>query len=176
MLFNESEQQDLNAVLASVDAFSEAWGLGSLAIDVEAVTSTLRGMRQDFPAQGGSAMASPFKKTANFLCYFVAERPIRNSFPTDVIGQELAAVRGHQNAMVGLHIVFDALHEATIIRSDGTVVALEERVAISRHSYCDLVQACSTLTPQNHFHLVANLLEQIVYRSNPNASYPIYPL
>lgn len=172
MLYSNNERDDYRNILASIDGFASGIEQSPLNVDLNVIESILRGMRNEFPAQGGSEMASPFKKAANFLCYFVSEAPIKNPFPDTVVGSEIVQIRNHQNAMVGLHIVFDALHEATISRCDKEVI-LKERIGLSKHSYIDTIQACSQLTPVSHFHLVSVFLEQMCYRVNPDASYDI---
>lgn len=172
MLYQADEISDLTNVLAAIDGFAEGFGLSALSVDVVAIEAILRGMRQDFPAQGGSSAASPFKKAANFLCYFVTERPVKNPFPAEIIGDDIARVSNHQNAMVALHIAVDALHNATIHRADGAIT-LSARILMSKHSYVDAVQALSNIQPSSHFHLVSVFLEQVCYRFNPTASYPL---
>jgi hypothetical protein len=129
-------------------------------------------MRQDFPAQGGSPAASPFKKAANFVCYFVTQRPVKNPFPAEIIGNDIARIPNHQNAMAALHVAVDALHNATIQRADGPIT-LSSRIELSKHSYVDAIQALSNIQPSSHFHLVSVFLEQMCYRFNPTASYPL---
>jgi len=172
MLYCENELDDQLNVLAAIDGFADGLDLGgAIEIDQRAITEILRGMRQDFPAVGGSGNASPFKKAANFLCYFVANSPIRNPFPAAKVGDDIVRIPNHQNAMVGLHIAIDSLHDASIHRDDG-VIALDNRIELSKHSYVDIIQACRNLAPQTHFHIASVLLEQMCYRTNPNASYP----
>ncbi len=171
MLYSDDENDDYLNVLASIDGFTEGFQMPPLSIDEGKIGAILRGMRHDFPAQGGSTKASPFKKAANFLCYFVSEQPVKNPFARDRVGDEIPQISNHQNAMVALHIAFDALHNATIRRSDAELVVLSNRISISKHSYIDLIQACSKVAPNSHFHIVSVLLEQICYRSNPAASY-----
>lgn len=170
MLYQVNEQNDLLNVLAALDGFSEGFGLSDLTVDIDKVEAILKGMRQDFPAQGGSAAASPFKKAANFLCYFVAEGPVKNPFSASTVGGEIGRINNHQNAMAGLHIAIDALHNATIHRKDGAVT-LSGRIQLSKHSYVDTIQALAKIQPISHFHLVSVFLEQLCYRFNPNASY-----
>lgn len=172
LLYLTDEQNEYANVLAAIDGFAEGIGQSHLNVDLSVIENILREMRNEFPAQGGSEMASPFKKAANFLCFFVSEAPVKNPFPESIVGSEIAQIRNHQNAMVGLHIAFDALHEATIFRADGEVT-LKNRISLSKHSYIDMIQACANLSPASHFHLVSVFLEQMCYRVNPEASYPL---
>jgi hypothetical protein len=41
-------------------------------------------------------------------------------------------------------------------------------IKLSTHSYIDIIQALSSVTPVVSFHLVAVLLEQLIYKENPN--------
>lgn len=170
MLYTSDEREDLANVLAAIDGLAEGMGL-ELDIDQRQIDAILRGMRHDFPAQGGENNASAFKKAANFLCYFVANKPVLNPFPVAKVGDLVSRIPNHQNAIVGWHIAIDALHNAKIHRQD-CEIALENRISLSRHSYVDVIEAVSTATPSSHFHLVSVLLEQMCYRVNPDASYP----
>ena len=161
--------------MAAIDGFAEGFDLSNLSIDLDKIEEILRGMRESFPAQGGSDAASPFKKAANFMCYFIAERPVKNPFPDDVVGTTISCIANHQNVMIGLHIAIDALHNATIDRTDRKIT-LSNRIQMSRHSYIDTIQACASVTPSSHFHLVSVFLEQLCYRFNPDASYELLQL
>lgn len=172
MLYHDDENRDLLTVLAAIDGFAQGLGLSGLAVDVDQVEAILKGMRIYFPAQGGSEAASPFKKAANFLCYFSAGQPVKNPFSADLVGAEIARLANHQNAMVGLHIAVDFLHNATIHRKDGSV-KLMHRIQMSKHSYVDTIQALAAIQPSSHFHLVSVFLEQCCYRFNPEACYPL---
>lgn len=172
MLYCQDERQDRLNVLASIDGFSEGLGISGLAIDADSLDSVIRNMRHDFPAQGGVEMASPFKKAANFLCWFVSLRPIQNPIPASKLGEDIATMPNHQNAVIGLHIAFDSLVDATIYRDDRKIT-LGNRIKLSAHSYTDTVQACCNLQPQSHFHIAQVLLEQMSYRANPDASYEL---
>ena len=59
-----------------------------------------------------------------------------------------------------MHIAIDALHGAVIFRKDGDVV-LYNKIAMSRHSYVDIVQACANLPPMSHLNIIAVFLEQM---------------
>jgi hypothetical protein len=172
MLYQVDGKRDLAMVLAAIDGFSEEWNLRNVAIDLDKVEAVLVGMRHDFPALGGTDAASPFKKAANFFCYFVAECPVKNPFPQHAVGATISAIPNHQNVMLGFSIAIDALHNATIKRSDMNIV-LSNRIKMSKHSYIDTIHACKSLVPQTHFHIVSVLLEQLCYRFNPHASYDL---
>lgn len=172
MLYSDDEREDLVNTLAAIDGFAEGLGIKALSIDVNSIESVLRGMRNKFPAQGGTRMASPFKKAANFLCYFVSQQPVKNPFSAEIVGTDVAKIVNHQNSMVGLHIAFDALHGAKIYRDNSTII-LDNKIKLSNHSYIDTVEACANIPPISHFHLVSVFLEQMCYSSNPTASYKL---
>jgi hypothetical protein len=62
------------------------------------------------------------------------------------------------------------LHGAKIHRTDREVT-LDNRIVISDHSFIDIVEAISSVTPLDGKKLVAVLLEQMCYRTNPECEY-----
>jgi len=112
----------------------------------------------------------------NFLTYFIAQSPILSAFPSSAVGEDLANIRNHQNVIVGLHVVFDNLHGASIGCESGQDLTISNRVELSKHSYVDLVDALKDATPSSHFRLVTVLLEQLVYKSNPDLQYEMLDL
>lgn len=171
LLYSGEPDIELVAVLGYIDSVAGARGI-KLEIDVTKLSSVLRNIRFDFPHVDGVASASPFKKAACFICYFVAEAPIAAPFPAGSFSADVLKLRGHQNALMALELAIDALHGATVHRSTGDVV-LDNRIQVSRHSYIDIIEALTTVSPVTSFKLVSVLLEQLAYRANPECSYPI---
>jgi len=169
--FFESEQDDYKLTLSTIDGFAEGLGI-RLGVDDIKISSIIRLMWQEFPARGGLTQASTFKKAACFFCYFIAERPVQTTFSESQFG-DLVAIPNHQNVMIAYNIVSNMLDGATIVSDDGSVKYLDKPLRLSKHSYCDLVFACRNLVPHSDFHTVALLFEQISYRNNPDASYPV---
>jgi len=170
MAFFQNQSEDLIQVIATIDAFAEYWELEEdITFDHDRISSVIRGMWADFPANGGLSAASVFKKAANFFCYFVGERPIITTFPEEIFG-EIVKIHNHQNVMIGFQIVANMLDGATINRAGQEPIVLQTPLRMSKHSYCDLIDACHSITSQAHFMMVALLLEQITYRNNPDAS------
>ena len=116
------------------------------------------GMRQDFPHADGIKQASPFKKAANFVCYWVAAKPIT------VVPPPLENI----NEIFALMVAVESLHGATL----GEKKVLENRIQLSKHSLVDIVESLVAITPQSHFKLVSVMLEQMAYKSNPTCQYP----
>jgi hypothetical protein len=128
-------------------------------------------VRANFPHKDGVDKASVFKKAANFIVNFVAERPIVSPFPaTSEIDPALLRLPNHENAVIAFEVASDSLHGATVRRSDGEVV-LKNHISVSGHSYIDIIEALASVSPSQHFHCVAVLLEQLAYRANPECSY-----
>jgi len=176
LLYNdEGAPFDIVSLLSFINDFTKALGIKEVVIDDRLCEAILNGMRQDFPHVDGMEKASAFKKMANFMAYFIAEQPIRKPFPADVIGGELANIPNHQNSMVAFAVAVECLHNARIIRSDGDVV-LENRIALSRHSYVDLMQSLSHVVPRDHYHLLTVLLEQLAYKVNPDCQYETFEM
>ncbi|MEZ5490256.1 MAG: hypothetical protein R3F50_08045 [Gammaproteobacteria bacterium] len=172
-LYNEPEIYDSINVLAFINDFALGIGVKDLEIDERALDGVIVGMRADFPHCDGAEEASPFKKAANFLCYFVAERPIVNGFPEGSIGESLRRIHNHQNALIGFLFVCKMLHKATIHRTNGETLTIENPIRFSKHTLEDVVEAFSVITPQNHFKVIAVLLEQLAYKTNPDCQYPV---
>ncbi|HTA91225.1 MAG TPA: hypothetical protein VK745_16680 [Polyangiaceae bacterium] len=171
LLYSGEPHVELVAVLGYIDSIAEARGI-KLEINITALSSVLRNIRFDFPHVDGVASASPFKKAACFVVYFVAESPISAPFPAGSFSPDILRLRGHQNALMAFELAVDALHGATVHRSTGDFV-LEKRIQVSRHSYVDIIEALTTVSPVTSFKLVSVLLEQLAYRANPECSYPI---
>lgn len=156
-----------------VDSFAEGLGLSELQVDpqsLRAVASALSG--EDFPHVDGVSKASPFKKAANFFVWFVACRPIIDTLPKNIIGEDLAAISNHQNVIAGYRMAVDCLHNAEFQRQDGKNVVLSNRIRVSRHFFRDFVEAFNAAVPEHHFKVVSLLFEQLAYKANPDAPYP----
>lgn len=172
VLYNSSPNTDIIILLLHINDFTKGLGIQEVTIDPDVCMGVLQGMRQDFPHKEGRDKASAFKQVANFVTFFVAAKPILNPFPESVIGDKLAAISNHQNAMVALQVAIDSLHGA-VIKKDSEIRRLDKRIQLSRHSYTDIVDALSDATPVTHFKLVTVLLEQLAYKSNPDCQYRV---
>lgn len=172
VLYNDEMDFDLVALLTHINEFTKGLGVIGVAINPDICRSVLLGMRQDFPHRDGMEKASAFKQLANFITFFVAEKPILGPFPKEIIGVELAQIANHHNAMVAFQVAVDSLQGATIKRGDDTIM-LGKRIELSRHSYIDIIDALSDATPATHFKMVTVLLEQLAYKSNPGCQYAI---
>ena len=132
-------------------------------LNLDGIMAVMRGMRQDFPHEGGILAASPFKLAANFACTWVAKKPVvmdPEPFP-------------HVNGVLALEIARDSLHGATINLSDGTVKVLSKRIELSQHSLTDIAEALNGTSPVVGFKLVSVLFEQMAYKNNPGCQYPV---
>ncbi len=171
MLFatDDDGSTDVNTILTFVAGIYTQFGMPA-GVDLAGVQVCVRGMRQDFP--GGLDKASPFKRAANFVCNFVARRPVSTPLPEDQFGPHLTAIDNHANAFIALQLAVESLHEARLEWCDGSIHVLENRIEFSRHSLIDIVDALSTATPSTSFKLVSVLLEQMAYKTNPHCQYP----
>ncbi len=155
---------DLLNVLQFINDFSKSIGIENLNIDTQRITAIINGAV--FDGDYASEKASPYKKLAAFVAYFVTEKPILSPLPL----AKFKNIKNHQNAIFALEIAIDSLHGAKIHRSDGEFV-LANRIELSDHSYIDIIDAISYITPQNGKKLVAVLLEQMCYRKNASCEY-----
>lgn len=170
ILYNPNALFDTASVLAFINDFTVGLDLHQVKMNTWAIETLIAGMKADFPHIDGLDRASPFKKAANFLCYFVAEKPILDSFPAEKIGATLSKMTNHQNALVGFMFICKALHHASLDR-EGEIIVLTNKIEVSKHSFEDIIDALANVTPAQSVKLVAVLLEQLVYKTNPNCQY-----
>lgn len=172
LCFNENLDTDLAAILAFLEGVGFNDNVRKMAIDVVKIRSILNGIRQDFPHNGGLVNASIFKKVATLMVYFISEKPIQS----DITGipnmpEEISRISNHVNTLIALLIAFTALHGASIHYKDGSEKNLVNKIALSKHSLIDLIDALSSSTPATHFKISSVFLEQLAYKSNPECQY-----
>lgn len=171
MLFIDPKADELHT-LVFINEFTKKIGAHkSVIVDPGIVSTLIKLAVADKHYINGAAEASVFRKLASFVAYFVALTPIRNGFPTSSIGGTLADISNHQNAIIAFEIARDSLHGARIYRDDRECV-LENRIQVSDHTYIDIIEAFTGVTPSCGLRLVAVLLEQLAYRYNPDCAYP----
>lgn len=172
MIYNQNTLQDIVQVLRYINDLTFELGVTNVLMDVDAVVRVVEGCKQDFPHKDGIDKASAFKLAANFVCYFIAERPIKAAFSSETVGARLSKVDNHQNAIVAFSLARTALHGSTIYRDD-KICEVSNPIKVSHHSYGDIIEALAVATPSSHFKLVTVLLEQLVYKTNPECQYDI---
>ena len=115
LLYNNDDLEDVINVLSFINDLTESMGIKDVVLDVNTVSRVVVSCKHDFPHTGGVATASAFKQVANFVCHFVAERPLQSKFPFQIIGNELAEIENHQNAQLrprnALHAARETLAE-----------------------------------------------------------------
>lgn len=171
ILYNNEVDVDMIHLFTYINEFTKSLGEKNITVDPDVCQSILMGMRQDFPHIDGLDKASAFKKTANFLTFFIAQRPILRPFSEPSIGSALAKISNHQNVILALQLAIDSLHGAIIHSDDGDSLKLENRIQLSKHSYIDIVDALHDATNPTHYKMTAVLLEQLAYKSNPSCQY-----
>ncbi len=155
---------DLLNVLQFINDFSKEIGIRALNVDTRRIEGIINGAV--FDGDYASSQASPFKKLAAFVSYFVVQKPIISPLPLE----KFRNIENHQNAIFAFEIAIDSLHGAKIHRSDGDFI-LENKIELSEHSYIDVIDAIAYVTPQYGKKLVAVLLEQMCYRKNSACEY-----
>lgn len=175
LLFNENHELDVANILLYIDQqCAMMFPDKKFSVDANKVMSIVHGMTIDFPCTDGINGASSFKKVAHFLCYFCAERPVETKFPSGVSNffDKLIKIQNHENAFFALNIAIQALQNGTIHRNDAEF-KIEKPIEISEHSFIDIVDAISDVTPSTHYKLMTVFLEQLVYKTNPSCQYEI---
>lgn len=172
LLYNNDDLQDVIHVLQFIDSYTLSQGNLEVEIDVNTIDRIVKGCKQDFPHKDGMNVASAFKQVANFVCYFVAERPIVRPFASAIFGNDIVKIENHQNGILAFALAEASLNNSNIMRSDGKKTVINP-IQYSRHSYVDMVEALSNISPSVHFKLVTVLFEQLVYKTNPECQYKI---
>nr|SPS04985.1 protein of unknown function [Candidatus Nitrotoga fabula] len=172
ILYNKNDLEDVIHVLAFINSYTKNMGIVDVKIDTRIIERVVQSCKRDFPHSGGVDKASAFKQVANFVCYFVAEQPLQEPFPTKIIGDQLANVSNHQNAMLAFALAEEALNNSTIEKAGGNVT-VDNPITYSKHSYIDIIDALSNITPSQHFKLLTVFFEQLVYKSNNGCQYQI---
>jgi len=173
ILFNDEPSEDVVTILAFIEGLaSEFCPVNGISIDVQKIESIVQGIRRDFPHNDGLIESSAFKKVANFISYFVAERPILESFKESNLDSDILKINNYENSIVALLIGLSALHNA-VIYQNGKTVSLDNPIELSKHSFIDLIDALANISPQAHFKLLTVLLEQLSYKTNPHCQYPV---
>lgn len=162
--------KDVRHAAAFINNYTATLGLKDLNLDLDKLNAILMSVRMDFPHVDGLNGASPFKKAAYFLCWFIAESPVHSSFENCHLGPMFDNMEGRTNVIIAFELVRAALFEATLI-CNGKKIVLEREITLSSHSYVDIIEALSGITPQYHFKMVSVLLEQMVYKVNPGCQY-----
>ncbi len=163
---------DVTNLLGFINDFTVSVGFEKVQTEANLCQGVINAMRDidSFPHCDGLDKASPFKKVALFVCYFVSERPVRNEFSAQEVGENLAKITNRTNAILAFEVAIEALHGATLQTKEGEKT-LANKIRVSTHSYTDIIEALSRATPSTHFQLVSVLLEQLAYKSNPDCQY-----
>ena len=174
-LYGTDKQAALGLFLLWSNDFLTGFALdGSSTISTEDAFSFVSNLRADgyFPAAGGYEKASPFKKAANLYVWLHALKPFKDVPSKDIFGEDLSKFPHIINSLIGYSIVKACLHGAEIHKCDDTVVKLDKPLQLSRHFFCDLVEASAAITPESHFKPFSLLFEALAYEANPQACYP----
>lgn len=176
LIYNSDDIDDVINVLQFINDYTATLGLKDVVIDANKIQAIIKGSKIDFPHKDGIEKASTFKKIAHFVCYFVSEKPIAEAFPETAVGAKVVKIENHQNAMVALELAIAALENSTVLKLDPATkqtapFVVKQPISLSQHSYLDIIDALASSTPSTSYKLVTVLLEQIVYKTNPNCQY-----
>jgi hypothetical protein len=175
LLFNTDPDDDVRIILGIINGVAKNSCSSNLDVSDSKLLSLIKYLRIDFPHNDGIENASVFKKVAMFVASFCAERPVLGKL--DKIDQ-LSIFNGipqYENALIALLIGVNALLGAEI-RRDGNTIILAQPITMSLHSLVDVVDALISATPVASFKLLTIFLEQLCYKTNPDAQYPSFPV
>lgn len=188
MLYFASHPEQKYYLLAALEFFVEGYVKDNsdlvkhISIDTSAVDVLISAINEetDFPYINGKENASAFKKAAYLVTYIMSmqlikgveyENEIDNSY------QFSHPLKTYDpNAVFAVSLAITLLNDHQIHRSDGTVLSGFNQLALTEHSYLDLLEALTSITisPSQHYKLIALLLEQIFYKTNPHCQYPSF--
>lgn len=172
MLYTQNPTEDRNNIINHINAFVGANGCNEIQVDSQEVSAVCLRMRRDFPHVDGIEKASAFKKVANFVAHFMELRPIKSALdiPIDGIGVDYDI-----NAVIAFDIAIASLEGSTIKFDDDSEKVVSNKIYVSDHSYADIIYALSDgdVKHKSHFHMLAVLFEQIVYKTNRHCEYKV---
>ncbi|MCB2264181.1 MAG: hypothetical protein LGR52_14775 [Candidatus Thiosymbion ectosymbiont of Robbea hypermnestra] len=165
--------RDVEGISRFLGEFSKGMGLPPVKYDPSRISRVVFNLHQDFPHPSGIKGASIFKKVSFFVINFIIKKPILESFPAELIGNELSGIPNHENVIFAFHIAIESLYKAKIIRGTGEKLILENRIEVSEHSYREIIEALSEISQLTHnFKLLCVFFEQLAYKTNPHCQYP----
>lgn len=170
MIFSSNKTIDYFEIMTLIDSFVEA-NNATILVNEYKLFYMIKRIHTDFPCINGADNANVFKKSAAFLCEFVGEQVVE-SFECQM-SDELKKITNNGSAIIAFYIVTTMLNKATV---QGGNVNISNPIALSRHSYIDIIDALSSVTLHGSFRLVAVLLEQLVYKTNPDLQYETHAL
>lgn len=165
MIFTKNAKTDFLAIMTLIDAFSEA-NHAKVSVNEDALFALTHRIHIDFPCKNGLENANVFKKASAFLCEFVGEQMI-NSLDCEKLSDDITKIKKYESALIGFYIVTSFLSGATVNKNKIIFNSIE----LSSHSYADIVDSMTSITLLTSFKLVAVLLEQLVYKTNPGLQY-----
>jgi hypothetical protein len=167
MIFSDNQRKDYFEIMALIDSFVESNG-AKIEVKTDKLFYIIKNIHSDFPCINGASNANVFKKSAAFLCEFVGEQ-IVESFECNM-SDGLKKIPNNGSAIIGFYIVTTMLKGATV---QGGKKTITKSIELSPHSYNDIIDALRVITLNGSFKLVCVLLEQLVYKSNPDLQYDI---
>ncbi len=166
MIFSDNTVTDYFSIMALIDRFALE---NKADISVNEDKLFLLSKRMEVPCINGAENANVFKKSSTFLCEFIGEQ-IVESFKCNM-SNKLKKIPNNGSAIIGFYIVTTMLCRATV---QNGIKTIDNPIELSGHSYNDIIDALSLVTLSGSFKLVTVLLEQLVYKSNPNLQYNIH--
>lgn len=187
MLYIGSKEEQCTALLIALEGFAEGYKSNAtemvrdMRVDTAQVEAIVYAINENFPHCDGVEAASGFKKAANLVAHIVNMQPILEVEFIDDIDQHYLHKNSHvlakydPNAVFALHLAIALLQNHSMFRTDGHNIRPEDinKIALTKHSYLDILNVLSTLKiqPKEHFALITLVLEQTFYKTNPNCQY-----
>jgi len=162
MLFQKGQPHDIAMLCGFCHGLAAQVPQSDTYVNTLAIQDLIYNLYTGFPHPAGLVRASPFKKAAAFLCYWVNNKPL-------LMQPDPFA---HVNVKFGLHMALWSLEDATLTMN-GTTHTIHNPLQLSEHSLLDIVHALARCEkPMDAFLFVSVLLEQLAYKTNPHCQYP----
>lgn len=174
IIYNKQIEQDYLNILQYCNEVTKALGAEDVPINTEELAQICIDIRQNFPHTDGLAKASAFKKVANFVSHFLAYRPIKAAIRAI---SDVSLEKADINAVVAFDIAIGCLQHSKIVKGAEVELVVDQPLYVSGHSYRDIIEALSvtTVSPKNHYQLLAVFFEQLVYKTNGHCEYKETP-
>ncbi len=183
MLFTQNRQEDLVNTFVAISAFAKSFAktgitVDKIDIDASLLESTITDMREDFPSNNGTGFeqASAFKKLSNFMCCFMYHKPLQGiSFDESDYRDDSYKdyIKQHLNALFSAYYMIHILKGVKITQENGDILTANNSIAITQHSFISFIESLSVtnIDPEHHWAILSLLIEQLVYKTNPQCQY-----
>lgn len=184
MLYKGSKEEQTITFLSILEAFTDSFIHGdvtqveTIKVDSAIVDTLIYAINEsEFPHIDGLDASSAFKKASHLITYIIEMQPITGVIFKDEIDNHYSFTHVlndfNPNAVFALHLGISLINNHEMDKGNGEKVQPSDVIAVTEHSYYDILGALSesSISPSMHYSLIALLLEQMFYKTNPKLQY-----